>query len=271
MSGVWAFGRRPPATGVPLVPIGPPCATAPSESEVEMRTRKKMTALLGAALLIGSAGAVASADDGDRVSKSMSHDGSIKGNTVPENEHAFVKTMDFYVPTQRADGTVEPVEYYNVDQALVETRAAAKPLVGVYINGEAEHVDGVGFVGHGVRDAYAAVSLDDGETYKNTNLSESADESSSDVIRNDIKLFKDTKGEYPGDVVNIFHAVAGDKVLVAWPSRYCSSGQPNYSLDSEEAIDRRAAIAAYLGIDLATASADDLYPVSYTHLRAHET
>ena len=226
-----------------------------------MRTRKKMTALLGAALLIGSAGAVASADDGDRVSKSMSHDGSITGNTVPENEHAFVKTMDFYVPTQRANGTVEPVEYYNVDGTLVETRAGAKPLVGVYINGEAEHVDGVGFVGHGARDAYAAVSLDDGETYKNTNLSESADEASSDVIRKDIKLFKDTKGEYPGDVVNIFHAVAGDKVVVAWPSRYCSSGQPNYSLDSEEAVERRAAIASYLGIDLATASPDDLYLV----------
>ncbi|MFW2332385.1 choice-of-anchor O protein, partial [Ilumatobacter sp.] len=226
-----------------------------------MRTRKKMTALLGAALLIGSAGAVASADDGDRVSKSMSHDGSLKGNVVPENEHAFIKTMNFYVPTQRANGTVEPVEYYDADGALRDTRVAAKPLVGVYINGEVEHVDGVGFVGHGVRDAYAAVSLDDGETYKNTNLSESADESSSDVIRKDIKLFKDTKGEYPGDVVNIFHAVAGDKVLVAWPSRYCSSGQPNYSLDSEEAFDRRAAIAAYLGIDLANASPDDLYLV----------
>ena len=226
-----------------------------------MRIRKVTAALLGAALLIGSAGTVASADDGYRVSKSMSHEGSATGKGIPENEHAFINTMDFYTPTQRADGTVEPLDYVNVDEQVVEERALAKPLVGVYINGEVEHVDGVGFVGHGLRDAYAAVSLDDGETYKNTNLSESAGEASSDVIRKDIKLFKDNKGAYPGDVVNIVHAVAGTDVLVAWPSRYCSAGQPNYSLDSEEAIERRAAIASYLGIDLATASPDDLYLV----------
>ena len=233
-----------------------------------MRIRRKTAALLGAALLIGTAGAVVSADDGYKVSKSMSQDGSLTGNTVPENEHAFIKTMNFYVPMQAADGSTvfedplkDPTQYYNVDEEFVQERTLAKPLVGVYINGEVEHVDGVGFVGHGVRDAYAAISLDDGTTWKNTNLSESADESSSDVIRSDIKLFKDTKGAYPGDVVNIFHAVEGENVMVAWPSRYCSSGQPNYSLDSEEAIERRAAIASYLGIDLATASTDDLYLV----------
>ena len=128
--------------------------------------------------------------------------------------------------------------------------------------GPVETVDGVGFIGHGKRDAYAAVSLDDGVTWKKTNLSESADVSPrSDVIRTDIPLFADTDYAYPGDVINIFHAIAGNKVLVAWPSRYCASGQPNYSLDTTPTrqIARRAAIATYLGIDLATASPDDLY------------
>ena len=78
------------------------------------------------------------------------------------------------------------------------------------------------------------MSLDDGITWKKTNLSESAEETSSDVIRTDILLFADTDGAYPGDVVNIFHAVAGNNVLVAWPSRYCQSGQPNYSLETDE-------------------------------------
>ncbi|OYX30356.1 MAG: hypothetical protein B7Z03_06300, partial [Hydrogenophilales bacterium 32-62-9] len=72
-----------------------------------------------------------------------------------------------------------------------------------------------------------------------------------------------TTGAYPGDVINTFHAVAGNKALVAWPSRYCASGEPNYSLDtadpSPEQIARRAAIASYLGIDLASASKDDLF------------
>ena len=228
-----------------------------------MRVRRKTAALLGAALLIGSTGAVASADDGDRVSKSMSHEGNAAEDEFPENEHAFIDMMEFYVPTQRANGTVEPVEYINVDEDLVEERDLAKPLVGVYINGEVEHVDGVGFSGHGKRDAYGAISLDDGETWKNTNLSESADEASSDVVRPDIGLFSDTAYEYPGDVVNIFHAVEGENVVVAWPSRFCSSGQPNYSLDSEdpEAVARRAAIAGYLGINLDDPSADDLYLV----------
>ena len=233
-----------------------------------MRVRRKTAALLGAALLVGASGAIASADDGYRVSKSMSHEGQDTGG-LPENEHAFITTMNFYVPMQQANGSTtfedplkDPTLYYNVDEELVgEPRLLAKPLVGVYINGEVEHVDGVGFAGYGKRDAYGAISLDDGQTWKNTNLSESADSSSSDVIRSDIPLFSDTEFEYPGDVVNIFHAVAGENVVVAWPSRFCSMGQPNYSLDSDEAIERRAAIAAYLGIDLETASADDLYLV----------
>ena len=69
-----------------------------------MSAHRKSAALLGAAALIASAGAVAFADDGYRVSKSMSHDGTEDGN--PENEHAFIGMMDFYVPTQAANGTV---------------------------------------------------------------------------------------------------------------------------------------------------------------------
>ena len=91
-----------------------------------------------------------------------------------------------------------------------------------------------------VREAYGAVSLDDGITWKETNLSESATETSCDnancdVQRPDIPLFADTDYDYPGDVVNIFHSIMGNQVLVAWPSRYCASGQPNYSLDNPEA------------------------------------
>jgi len=180
---------------------------------------------------------------------------------------------------------VDPREYYIVDydptnpdtNTLVDTRELAKPLIGAFIYGPVEAAQWVnpdtgvtedapiGFVGFGRRDAFGAVSLDDGVTWKSTNLSESAGESSSDVVRTDIPLFDDLGGSYPGDVVNIFHAVAGNKVLVAWPSRYCESGQPNYSLDNEEPSDdqlaRREAIATYLGIDLTTASSEALYLV----------
>jgi hypothetical protein len=210
--------------------------------------------------------------DGGPVSKRMSN---IPVVTVPEYldeaEHAFIAQMKFYVPSQAANGVVgdlASIEYYNDDDALVTTRTLAKPLVGVYMYGPFEEVPDVGFVGHGRRDAYAAVSLDDGVTWKEANLSESSTETSCDnancnVIRTDIPLFADTDYQYPGDVLNMFHSIAGNRVLVAWPSRYCESGQPSYSLDNPEAtpeqLARRAAIAAYLGIDLATASPDDLY------------
>ncbi len=233
-----------------------------------MRKRLLLTTTL--LILLGITFSSVFADDGIITSKSMSHEGQenpVYMGYLPEAEHAFISMMNFYVSTQAANGTVyeEGLDYYNIDEDYVETRYEAKPLIGVYIYGPSESVEGVGFAGYGLRDAFGAVSFDDGETWKNTNLSESAVESSSDVLRPDIPLFSGTDYAYPGDVVNIFHAVAGDSVLVAWPSRYCSSGQPNYALDTDEPTPeqeaRRAAIADYLGINLATASPDDLYLV----------
>jgi hypothetical protein len=235
-----------------------------------MKKRLVIALTLTLAALIMAGGALA--DDGKKVMKRMSHEGNPPVYEGYEllNEHAFIHMMRFYVPAQAANGTVVPVDYYNVDETLVDSRDLAKPLIGVYLNGPVEEVEGVGFVGHGKREAFGAISLDDGVTWKNTNLSESADLTSQtrddDVYRPDIPLFHtedDDSGAYPGDVVNIFHAVADNKVLVAWPSRFCSQGQPNYSLDAddEDTMARRAAIAAHLGIDLATASADDLYLV----------
>ncbi|HWR77139.1 MAG TPA: choice-of-anchor O protein [Thiobacillus sp.] len=213
---------------------------------------------------------------GKPVLKSISHE----GNAVPipgyvsEAEHAFIAQMKFYVPAQEANGATTLIDYFDADGATRYSESYAKPLIGAYIYGPVETVEGLGFVGHGKRDAYASVSLDDGLTWKNTNLSESASETSCDgsaggggcnVVRTDVPLFADTEGAYPGDVINTFHAIAGNRVLVAWPSRFCSSGQPNYSLDTEEPTPeqaaRRAAIAAYMGINLATASKDDLFLV----------
>ncbi len=242
------------------------------QEEIVKKKVLKILLVLFVALTIVT---TALADDGFLTRKSMSYEPvSSVGGYVDEAEHAFIAQMKFYVPMQAASGATgdalaatadkaDPREYYNVDEELVETRDLAKPLVGVYMYGPVEGVEGVGFVGHGKRDAFASVSLDDGVTWKKTNLSESADLESSEVIRTDIPLFADTAYSYPGDVTNIFHTIMGNKVLVAWQSRFCDSGQPSYSLDNPEAtpeqLARRAGIAAYLGIDLATASPDDLY------------
>ncbi len=236
--------------------------------------RRRALARAVAALLAGMAVAVVADDGGNGeagkpILKSMS---KLKTPTVAgyvdEAEHAYISQMKFYVPNQAASGGDGDPGYYDVDGNLVEERDLAKPLIGVNLLGPLISVEGVGFVGHGKRDAYAAVSLDDGDTWKKTNLSQSADLTSCDsancnVIREDVPLFADTDYQYPGDVTNLFHSIMGNKVLVAWQSRYCASGQPNYSLDNPEASEtqvlRRQAIAKYLGIDLTTASKDDIY------------
>ena len=142
---------------------------------------------LASTMLITSllfAGATATADDGEKVLKSMSKTGGDSVlDPVPEAEHAFIDTMKFYVRAQASSGEVTTIDYINADGALVESRTHAKPLIGVYIYGPSVGVEGTGFVGHGKRDAFAAVSLDDGTTWKATNLSESADASSRRLVR----------------------------------------------------------------------------------------
>ena len=176
---------------------------------------------------------------------------------TPEAEHAFVKYMRFYVPAQAASGVGTTVPYID-SEGTEETKEIAKPLVSVFLYGPAEGAEAVGdenaggFVGHGHRDAYGAISLDEGQTWKQFNLSESA-ASSSITVENPAP---GVPAEYPGDVTNIVHAVAGNKVVAAWQSRYCSQGSPAYTLaydpEAGDALDPESdlgAIAEYIGTD----------------------
>ncbi|MGD8673675.1 MAG: choice-of-anchor O protein, partial [Thiogranum sp.] len=251
-----------------------------------MRLRPLFMTMLASSMML--AGLTARADDGALVRKSMApspgNAPEVPAGYVPEAEHAFIDSMKFYVPMQASNGTVLPIDYVNIDGTTVDTRELAKPLISVYIYGPYEEVEGIGFVGHGKREAYGAVSLDDGVTWKVTNLSESADLTSCDgsggaggcnVIRDgeggpgssEVPLFEDTDYAYPGDVINVFQSTAGTNTLAVWPSRYCQGGSPNYSLDTSNP-EKLTAIATHMGIDLGTipvepgspeASPDDLY------------
>jgi hypothetical protein len=260
-----------------------------------MKSRLLRLSAIAAALLTWAGGPPSFADDGGNgepgkpILKSMSKlpTPTVAGH-VDEAEHAYIHQMKFYVPSQAASGTASETDpedkaegdlYFDIDALLRDTRILAKPLIGVYqfgpvespqmLNAETGELEDapIGFIGHGKRDVYGAVSLDDGVTWKKTNLSESAFETSCDnancnVIREDVPLFADTAYAYPGDVTNVYHSVMDNKALVVWQSRYCASGQPSYSLDNPEKpelVARRAAIAAYLKIDLAAPSSDDLY------------
>ncbi len=328
----------------------------------------KFTVLASSVLLAFMAGSTAYADDGQRLVRSVSSAPGITEDPEPEGEHAFISMMNFHVPSQAASGDLVPVEYFNIDDVLVKTESKAKPLINVYIYGPVVTFDDThetsGYQGHGRRDAFAAVSLDDGETWKATNLSNSADQSSFTVttplqdpgaaevessvvfdpdgptleevvwdakrkggklhvhgdtetdsrerveIRNAVTqdvLFtvrSEREGEfekerrlafapcliqagvdgvfgpavevedageecvgpdepsvamitdYPGDVRNIFHSTAGNKVMVAWHSKYCRGGNPVFGNGDEvDVAFPREEVATYLGIDNTT----DLY------------
>ena len=239
--------------------------------------RRQLLVVMVSAVL--SAGlTVAFADDGEQVLKSMSK--NIKGvaEEIAISEHVYVDMMRLYVPLQAASGADAAADYLNADGDSEGLRDLGKPLISVFQHGPVEFVEEAGgFVGHGKRDAYAGVSLDDGLTWKATNLSESADLVSSKVCRDDlVDLYGacgtsggggqggggGETGNYPGDVVNIFQATApsfsgtaGNYALAVWPSRYCSGGEPNYSLLSgdepgADKLARFAAIADELGIEL---------------------
>lgn len=141
-------------------------------------------------------------------------------------EHASMKMISQYVPAQTSGGTLlENIEYIDTEENIVVslTRSDAKPLIVFYQDGHVDFPpDSGGFGGHGHRDIFGAVSLDDGATWKRTNLSKSGDLSS-------FKLKDGT--DYPGDVVRLFDDVAGNKVLAVWASRYCKGGSPNFAID----------------------------------------
>jgi hypothetical protein len=140
--------------------------------------RSKLLACAITAALAAGWTAAAFADDSQILRRQISSPPGITEDPEPEGEHAFISTMGFLVPTQRANGTLEPVEYYNIDDVLVKTEDKAKPLISVYVYGPVIGFDDFsqsGFPGHGRRDAFGAVSLDDGETWKTTNLSNSGD------------------------------------------------------------------------------------------------
>ena len=153
-----------------------------------------------------------------------------------ETHHATLEHLQLYVPAQAQPGELITIVYEPVIDDIGEfvlERNYARPLVALYEDGPAVHPeDGAAFYGHGERDFYAAISLDDGDTWKRTNLSDSADKSSIRVDNDGIP--EEWDGWYRGDVFRNFTTSAENKVLAVWASRYCDSGGPTYSMEEAE-------------------------------------
>ncbi len=201
-----------------------------------MKSRKVLWSFLTVIMLLSmTVGAALAEDNVDIFRRNISK--------TPDNEteKAAIYMMDFYVPAQSSAGVVGPVDNYGtyytteidpdtgeeipVEAIVYEPRDYAKPLISVYIDDLHPVEETKGGITFGHFDAFAGVSLDDGTSWKTTNLSRSSDLSS----------FTLTEGynagyDYPGDVHNVVHQVAGDNIFVAWVSKYCDGGTPLYTL-----------------------------------------
>jgi hypothetical protein len=124
--------------------------------------------------------------------------------------------MGVWFPALKANGDSAVIEYYDDTGTLIRTAEEAKPVVVAYTDGVPET---------GYEDIFAAISRDDGNTFKRKNLSRAADKSS----------FTLANGEaYYGQAKKpVFH-VKGNNILVAWTSKYCNGGKPAYAIDLED-------------------------------------
>jgi hypothetical protein len=120
--------------------------------------------------------------------------------------------MGVWGPAMRANGESVTIEYSDAEGNLIRTASQAKPLVITYTDADPDT---------DAHDVWVAVSRDDGNTWKRKNLSRAAYRSSFTLADGTPSL-----GEAKKPVMQ----VKGNKVLVAWTSKYCRGGRPAYSI-----------------------------------------
>lgn len=158
-----------------------------------------------------------------------------------------IEILHHYVRAQKANGDPLTLKYETADEfgvddegkttvtdSVYELRDVVKPLVAVYAEECADSAalypdKYTGMMTERASDIWAAVSLDEGNSWKRTNLSRAAHLSS-------FTLGKDALYpgfEFPGEVKKPNVKVQGNNILVAWTSKYGSGGQPTYKLQTE--------------------------------------
>ncbi|MEW6286163.1 MAG: choice-of-anchor O protein [Chloroflexota bacterium] len=124
--------------------------------------------------------------------------------------------MGVWFPARKADGSPTAIEYYDENGNLIRTAMDAKPIIVTYTDSVPET---------GAEDIFAAISRDDGKTFKRVNLSRAADKSS----------FTLANGQpYFGDAKKPVVQVKNNNILVAWTSKFCNSGKPAYTISLED-------------------------------------
>ncbi len=141
---------------------------------------------------------------------------------------AKLNIMGVWMPALRADG--EPavytdeygaeqagIPYYDADGNFIRDEEEAKPIVAIYCD-EVET---------GAHDVFASISRDDGNTWKRKNISRMADKSSFTLANGH---------EYYGHCKKPVFQVKGNKILVAWTTKFARGGKPTYAITTTTGI-----------------------------------
>jgi len=138
---------------------------------------------------------------------------------------AKMNIMTVWMPALKADTTLgddnkppEPteIEYFDEKGLLIKTATEAKPIIVTYTDADPTT---------GAPDVWAAISRDDGTTWKRKNLSRSGDLSS----------FTLENGQpYYGATKKPVFQVKGNKILVAWSSKFAKGGKPRYAIKKDD-------------------------------------
>ncbi|MCP4340102.1 MAG: hypothetical protein GY799_14735 [Desulfobulbaceae bacterium] len=118
-----------------------------------------------------------------------------------------------------ADDTVQDgILYYDEEGSFIRAATKAKPIIVTYTDADPTT---------GAPDVWAAISRDDGTTWKRKNLSRSGDLSS----------FTLENGQpYYGATKKPVFQVKGNKILVAWSSKFAKGGKPRYAIKADNPL-----------------------------------
>ncbi len=136
--------------------------------------------------------------------------GALSNTPSQRSSQAKMDALPIYVPARTAAGEATTVDYRAADGTM-QQRSETKPMVSVFIDDDADPANG--------DDVWVGYSRDDGTTWSNRNLSDTADKSSF-TLQN--------AQAAPGVVSKPALTLKNNRVLVAWTSTYCADGNPAY-------------------------------------------
>ena len=158
--------------------------------------------------------------------------------------HNTLKRLSVVVDERTSDGSLTLSED-NVTLSGVQVH----PLAVAYlqqIKGDYEMGDGSADIGDPdqVDGVFFAISLDNGQSWRNSTISDSTEKSSMKVLWSmDVNA---DKIKYPGHAQKVEMAVEGNNIVVAWHDKYCPSGNP---FDLERSEDNASYPTDYFGVN----------------------